>query len=282
MFNITYFAPDKLSDALDYLSEHKHARVLAGGTDLVVKWKKTGNPDMDLVDIRNIEKLKDIYASQSGLFVGCGATMVMVQSNDLVNEMFPILAEAASNIGSVQIRNMATIGGNSCNASPSADTVLPLIVYGAEAVIISKDVEKRCPLEKFFVGPGKTILKQGELLKGFFVPRPTKGTYAVFARGSRRVGMDLATVGVAIAICLAGNVIRSIRVALGAVAPIPLLINGLEEFIGAKISEDIIEEIASISAQQAIPITDVRGSKEYRKEMIYENVKKCFLEAQKK
>ena len=95
MFNITYFAPDKLSDALDYLSEHKKVRILAGGTDLIAKWKKIGHPDMDLLDIRNIENFKEISASENRLFIGAGATMDMVQYNDVIQEKFPILAKAA-------------------------------------------------------------------------------------------------------------------------------------------------------------------------------------------
>lgn len=279
MFNITYFAPDKLSDALDYLSEHKEVRILAGGTDLIAKWKKIGHPDMDLLDIRNIENFKEISASENRLFIGAGATMDMVQYNDVIQEKFPILAKAAGMVGSVQVRNMATIGGNSCNAAPSADTVLPLIVYDAEAVIVSKNAEKRCPLKKFFIGPGKTILQQGELLKGFSVPFHAKGSRAAFAKHSRRVGMDLATVGVAVDICLSGDTIVSAKVVLGAVGPIPIFVMGLEGFTGAKINDGVIREIALISADQAMPITDVRGSKEYRKDMVCENVKKCLLEA---
>ena len=282
MFNVTYFAPNNLSDALDYLSEHKDVRVLAGGTDLIAKWKKIGHPDMDLLDIRNIESFKEISQCENGLFIGAGVTMDTVQYSAVIVEQLPILAEAAGKVGSVQVRNMATIGGNICNAAPSADTVLPLIVYDAEAVIVSKNAEKRCPLKKFFVGPGKTILQQGELLKGVFVPYPAKESGAAFAKHSRRVGMDLATVGVAVDICLSDDTVGYVRVALGAVGPVPIFVKSLEKFTGAKIGDGVIEEIAVISADQAVPITDVRGSREYRKDMVYENVKKCLSEALKK
>lgn len=277
MFNVTYFAPNKLSDALDYLSEHKGARILAGGTDLIAKWKKIGHPDMELLDIRNIENFKEISASESGLFIGAGATMDMIQYNEVILGKFPVLAEAAGKVGSVQVRNMATIGGNSCNAAPSADTVLPLIAYGAEAVIVSKNAEKRCPLKKFFVGPGKTILQQGELLKGFYVPYPSEASGAAFAKHSRRVGMDLATVGVAVNLELKNDGgLEKLTVALGAVGPTPIVVDSFTACIGEKLSEDLILKISEEAASAASPITDVRGSREYRMDMITENIKACL------
>ncbi|KEJ93055.1 FAD binding domain-containing protein [Synergistes jonesii] len=277
MFNISYIAPDKQVDALNYLYEHKCARVLAGGTDLIAKWKKIGHPDMELLDIRNIEGFKEISAFEGWLFIGTAVTMDMVQYSDVIREKYPILAEAAGMVGSVQVRNMATIGGNSCNAAPSADTVLPLIVYDAEAVIVSKNAERRRPLKKFFLGPGKTILQQGELLKGFILPLPAPATYASFVKHSRRAGMDLATVGTAVKLSFEKGVIGDIKIALGAVGPVPIFIEALEQFIGLKLDGDAVERLARISEEQARPITDVRGSKEYRKDMVYEEVRSSLL-----
>jgi len=182
----------------------------------------------------------------------------------------------------VQVRNLATIGGNSCNAAPSADTVLPLIVYGAEAVIVSVSGERRCTLKDFFVGPGKTVMEPGEMLKGFVLPKPKPCTVASFAKHSRRAGMDLATVGVAVRICLkkGETVAEEISVALGAVGPVPVSVKGIEKFNGADLSSDnVLKEIAEYSFEQASPITDVRGSKDYRSKMIVQNVKDCICKA---
>ncbi|MBR4401876.1 MAG: FAD binding domain-containing protein [Synergistes sp.] len=279
MFNISYFAPAKLSEALEYLYEHKEAKVLAGGTDLIAKWKKIGHPDMELLDIRNIENFAEISEGKDGLFIGAGAKMAAVQYNSAVNEKFPILAWAASVVGSVQVRNLATIGGNICNAAPSADTVTPLIVYGAEAVIVSKKGERRCLVKDFFTGPGKTVLQSGELLKGFVLPYPEKGSKAAFSKHGRRIGMDLATVGVAVNACVDGGKIKDVKVALGAVGPTPIYVTGLEKFAGAMANEAAAEEIAALAEKQAKPITDVRGTEEYRKDMVYENVRKCLKKA---
>ena len=282
MNNIKYFLPKSLEEAVKYLSENSDAKVLAGGTDLVVKWKKTGCPDMHLMDIRSIDKFAEMNELSEGFFIGAGATIEQVESCEEIKANYPILSEAAGNVGSVQVRNLATIGGNSCNAAPSADTVLPLIVYGAEAVIVSSSGERRCTLKDFFVGPGKTVMEPGEMLKGFVLPKPKPCTTAAFAKHSRRAGMDLATVGVAVKVCLkkGEKSAEEISVALGAVGPVPVYVKGLEKFNGADLSSDnVLEEIAEFSIEQASPITDVRGSKDYRNKMIVQNVKDCIFKA---
>ena len=282
MNNIKYFSPKSLEVAVKYLSENSDAKVLAGGTDLVVKWKKTGCPDMHLMDIRSIDKFAEMHELSEGFFIGAGATIEEVESCEKIKTNYPILSEAARNVGSVQVRNLATIGGNSCNAAPSADTVLPLIVYGAEAVIVSVSGERKCALKDFFVGPGKTVMKPGEMLKGFVLPKPKCCTKASFAKHSRRAGMDLATVGVAVKICLkkGEKSAEEITVALGAVGPVPISVKGLEKFYGADLSsENVLKEIAEFSFEQASPITDVRGSKDYRSKMIVQNVKDCICKA---
>lgn len=282
MNNIKYFLPKTLEDAVKYLAENNDAKVLAGGTDLIVKWKKTGWPDMHLVDIRGIENFKEIKDIPEGMFIGAGASIEQVESCEKIKKEYPILSEAAGKVGSVQVRNLATIGGNSCNAAPSADTVLPMIVYGAEAVIVSVSGERRCPIKDFFTGPGKTVMGPGEMLKGFVLPKPKCCTKASFAKHSRRAGMDLATVGVAVKICLkkGEKSAEEITVALGAVGPVPISVKGLEKFYGKDLSSDkVLQEIAEFSFGQASPITDVRGSKDYRSKMIVQNVKDCICKA---
>lgn len=282
MNNIKYFLPKTIEEAVKYLTENSDAKILAGGTDLIVKWKKSGYPDMHLVDIRQIENFKEIVDDKEGFFIGAGATIEQVESSKSIKEVFPILSEAAGKVGSVQVRNLATIGGNSCNAAPSADTVLPMIVYEAEAVIVSELGERRCPIKDFFTGPGKTVMGPGEMLKGFVLPRPADGTTASFAKHSRRTGMDLATVGVAVKVCFKDAEKKSgdVTIALGAVGPVPIFVKGLEKFSGADLTLAAVrDEIAKYTCKQASPITDVRGTKEYRNEMIEHNIKDCIDKA---
>ncbi|MDL2264122.1 xanthine dehydrogenase family protein subunit M [Synergistaceae bacterium OttesenSCG-928-I11] len=275
MNNITYHAPKTIAEAVSLLSEVQEARILAGGTDLIAKWKKSHFFDMNLVDIRNIGELSVIEEREGRLFIGAGVTMDRVCENPAINEKFPILAEAASKVGSVQIRNLATIGGNSCNAAPSADTVLPLIAYGADVCIVSKSGERRCALKDFFKGPGKTALEKGEMLKGFSLPYPAHGTVGMFVKHSRRPGMDLATVGVATVVRLDAGKIAGIHVVLGAVGPVPIDVEGLDVFVGKEMGA-ASEKIAGVCTDAAKPITDVRGSKEYRSEMVRRSVALCL------
>lgn len=276
MHNISYHAPCKLSDAVSLLLELEGSRILAGGTDLIAKWKKSHFFDMTLVDIRNIPELSVIEEVEEGLFIGAGVTMDRVSEDERILSKFPILAEAASKVGSVQVRNLATIGGNTCNAAPSADTVLPLMVYGAEAVIAAKEGERRVALREFFIGPGKTVLKKGDVLKGFVIPNPPANSFAYFVKHSRRPGMDLATVGVAVLLVLESEKTADIKVILGAVGPTPIFVKGLDIFFGGKIDPDFVTRIAEHCANAASPITDVRGSKTYREAMIKRSVALCF------
>lgn len=281
MYNVKYFLPETVEDAVKYLADNSDAKVLAGGTDLIVKWKKAGCPDMHLVDIRGIEKIKEMKSLPEGMFIGAGATMEQVESCEMIKKDYPILAEAAGKVGSVQIRNLATIGGNSCNAAPSADTVLPMIVYGAEAVIVSESGKRSCSMKDFFTGPGKTVMGLGEMLKGFVLPKAKCNASASFAKHSRRAGMDLATVGVAVRVCFKdGRKVEDMAISLGAVGPVPVFVKGLDKFLGLDLSSaEVRERIARYSCEQASPITDVRGSKEYRSEMIEQNIKCCIEKA---
>ena len=278
MNNISYFAPGSLHEVLALLDSESDARILAGGTDIIVKWKKSNRPDMKLVDIGKIEELKVIDFLPGSVFIGAGVTMDHIADSGEIALAFPILAEAAGKVGSVQVRNRATIGGNCCNAAPSADTVLPLMVYGATAMIVSKHGEKECPVHKFFIAPGKTVLQKGEMLKGFVLPDAPQNSASFFIKHSRRAGMDLATVGVAVTVSVdQSRNISHIRGALGAVGPTPIMVEGLENFIGVNLhSENLNSRISGRSAQNASPITDVRGSKEYRNAMIIANTKICF------
>jgi CO/xanthine dehydrogenase FAD-binding subunit len=282
--NVVYFSPNTLQEALAMLGNQDEAKILAGGTDLIAKWKKSLRFDMKLVYIKKIPELRIINESGEGLFIGSAVTMDDINDSKIISQKFPILAEACGKVGSVQIRNMATIGGNCCNAAPSADTALPLMVYSANTVIASKSGERKCPIHEFFESPGKTILQKCELLKGFMIPYQSPGSYSFFVKHSRRAGMDLATVGVAMLLVIDEKKmkVKGIKVALGAVGPTPILVKGLEEAIGKTMDDEFISFISEQSTKEGSPITDVRGSKGYRERMIRENVTVCCKEIIKK
>ena len=270
MNNIRYHAPKTLTEAVKYLADNPDVKIIAGGTDLYVGWAKQGYKDMHLMDIRNIENFADVKEVGDSIFIGAGALMSDLQYSEVVLKNYPILSEAAGRVGSVQMRNMATVGGNSCNAAPSADTVTPLIVYAAEAVIVSAKGERKSELRNFFKGVGKTVLEQGEMLKGFLLPKPSPKSAAVFVKHSRRVAMDLATVSVSVNVVAdKNNNFKDVRIAMGVVSPTPVFVNEFDEFYGTPIDNyQTIKKMVEIAAAKTTPRTSLRGTKEYREEMI--------------
>ena len=270
MNNIRYHSPKTLVEAVQYLADNPDVKIIAGGTDLYAGWAKKGYKDMHLMDIRNIEKFADIKEEGNAIFIGAGALMSDLQYSEVILKNFPILSEAAGRVGSVQMRNMATVGGNSCNAAPSADTVTPLIVYAAEAVIVSTKGERKSELRNFFIRAGKTVLEPGEMLKGFLLPKPSLKSAAIFVKHSRRVAMDLATVSVSVNVTAdEHNNFKDVKIAMGVVSPIPVFVDEFSEFYGTPIDDDkTIEKMVEIAAAKTTPRTSLRGTKEYREDMI--------------
>lgn len=195
---------------------------------------------------------------------------------------FPIIPRAASSLGSPAIRNVATIGGNLCNAAPSADTAPALIGLSARAKIVSPDGERIVPLESFFTGPGTTVLGKGEMLVEIQVPLPETNTKATYLKHSYRGAIDLAIVGVAVVACFepGSKICRDIKVVLGAAAPTPMRVQQCEEILRSKeINEELISKGAEVAADEAYPrATSSRASIEYRKEMIKVFVRRAIRE----
>jgi len=261
-----YFAPESLSEALEILREHPGALVLAGGTDLLVQAKERNRPIQALVSLRRVPGLDSV--NQNGnLGVGAMLTAGQVAADPRIRQDYTALAIGAGLIGSVQIRNMATIGGNICNASPSADTAPGLLALGARAVLAGAQGERTLSMEEFFLGPGKTALEPGELLVRLQLPHPAERCGSFYLRHTPRAWMDLAFVGVAAAVQLGEEgEIRSVRLALGAVAPVPMRAFQAEERLTACLPEDaVVAEAVALAAAEARPIDDLRASAEYRR-----------------
>ena len=266
-----YLEPTSIEEAISILSEYGNkAKIIAGGTDLLVQIRsKTIRPEY-LVDISRIPKL-DYKEENDGLRIGALTTIRALEKSAELHQRYPVISQAAGQLGSVAVRNMGTLGGNLCNAAPSAETAPALIGLSARAKIVGPDGERVVPLENFFVGPGETVLKKGELLVEIQVPPMPPDTKAVYLKHAIRGSIDLAIVGVAAIVTLepGSNVCKDIKLVLGAVAPTPMRAHQAEEIIkGKKIDDALIDKCAQVASDESRPITDVRASDWYRKEMV--------------
>jgi carbon-monoxide dehydrogenase medium subunit len=280
-----YFAPQSLSDALAVFREQgEGGRALAGGTDLVVQVKEGGKiPDPAyLVSLRRVPELRGIEFSEGeGLRIGAAATMAEIIQSPLIQERYRILADGAGVVGSIQTMNVATVGGNICNAAPSADTAPPLLACEATAVIAGPEGERDVALEEFWLGPSETVLRPGELLRELRLPTPPTNTGGVYRRHTPRKQMDVAVVGVGVLLTLGSdNRIDRARIALGAVAPTPIRARQAEAALeGNSISEPLFGQAAKTAASKASPVSDIRGSAEFRRHVVRVMTKRCLREA---
>ena len=266
-----YLEPTTLGEAVSLLSKYNgKAKLIAGGTDLLLQIRAKSIAPEFVIDIGYIPGLDYIkYDTARGLSIGALTTIRAIELSDKIRQRYPILSDAAATLGSAAIRNVATIGGNLCNAAPSADNAPPLIGLSTKARIIGPGGERTVPLEDFFIGPGSTALKTGELLVEIQVPVPPPGTKGAYLKHSRSP-VDLAVIGVAVVIALESeDTCRNVRIVLGAVAPTPIRAKKAEAILkGKKIEPSLIEKVAQAASEDAQPITDVRSSAAYRTDMV--------------
>ncbi len=257
---------------MEALQAHRDALLLAGGTDALIGMKLRVETPGVVIDIKRIRGLDELrFDEKSGLAIGAAVTMRQIELAPLVGERYTALAQAAAVVGSVQIRNLATLAGNVCNAAPSADTAPGLIALGAKVRIAGPQGRRSMVVEKFMVGPGKTALEAGELVTGIQVPVPGRRTGSAYVRHTPRGAMDIAVVGVGAAVTLAPRTgaCEDLKIVLGAVAPTPLRAKRAERLLkGEKFSEELIEAVAAAAAEEARPISDVRASAEFRRHMV--------------
>ena len=269
MQRFDYLAPKNLKEAFEMMSDHPEAIPLAGGTDLLVQMKEGHRSVRALLSLKRIPEVHQ-FAQNGRLTFGSAVTVGQIAANQQIQLDYTALARGAGLIGSVQIRNMATVGGNLCNAAPSADTAPPLLVLGAQAVIASAQGERTIPLEAFFLGPGQTALQAGELLKEIVVPKPSALSGSFYVRHTPRARMDIAVVGVAAAVTLdKDGKIADGRLALGAVAPVPMRATQAEALLRGQVgTDDLLHEAGATAAREAQPIDDLRASAEYRRHLV--------------
>ena len=278
-----YFAPKTTEKAVSLLSQYgNRARVIAGGTDLLVGIKMGKIQPDYLVNITTIAGIDRLHASKNGFTIGAGCTFYQLENSSLVEGKYGALYEAARSVSSVQIKNMGTIGGNLCNASPASDTAPPLLVLGARANIQKPGAERQIPLEDFFVGPGEAALSEDEILTGVELPLLSSGTGSAFIKIGR-VGADLAKINVAVFIKRNRDSCKECRIALGSVAKTPLRTKKAEAMMkGEMFNDELVETVAQKASEEISPITDVRSTKEYRREVARLITKKALLKAWEK
>jgi carbon-monoxide dehydrogenase medium subunit len=267
MLAIRYEAPATVAEAVKLIHDDPGAKILAGGTDLLVQFHGGLRQPSAFVDVKRIPDLVDIAVDDAGLHLGAAVCAAAIAERSEVKRLWPGLAEAVHLIGSTQIQGRGTVGGNLCNASPAADTTCALIVNRATCVIAGPSGERLVPVEDFVVGPGKTVLGRGELLVAIRVPRPAPRTSDAYLRLIPRSEMDIAVAGAAVSIAVdRGGVCTAARVAIGAVAPTALLVPAAAQaLIGTKLDEPALDAAARAASAAARPIDDKRGTVAYRR-----------------
>ena len=270
----SYFAPASLDEALPLL-RGGDATILAGGTDLMpqtqagrVRFGRT------LVNVRRIAELDGIAGTADGIRIGALATITALMQSGLLRERAPVLVDACDHFASGQLRNAATIGGNICNASPAGDLLVPLLVLDAKVELASQPDGARqsrtVPLAEFFTGPGRTVRAPAELLVAVVLPAPPAGFVARFHKFGTRPALDISAVSLAIAGVRRNGVLDGVRVAFGAVAPTPIRAPRTEAMLaGRRLDAATIEAAAAVARDEVRPISDVRASDWYRREMIH-------------
>lgn len=276
MQRLKYLRPKSLSDVFAMLSDSPRTMILAGGTDVMVRLR-TSHRVNAVIDIKRTVGLSARIEAH-GDFVRIGAQVVMrdLIEDPFIRRSFPALVDAARVVGSVQIRNRATLVGNICNASPAADTALPLLVYQAIVNVVGPAGRRNVGMPDFFVGPGRNALQRGEIVESIDLPLPKCRTGASFGRITRRRGVDLATIN----LCCLVNAEGAARFAYGAVAPKPLLMSDDSGLIADPTGnrEMKADKIAEFIARTS-PISNVRGSREYRLAMLSEMSNRSLAQA---
>lgn len=269
MQELAYCAPLSLEEACRLLAEREGAVPLAGGTDVLVGLE-AGKVSVALaVDLSRLPGLDLIEETGTDVQIGALSSMTQLCRSAIVQEYYPALHAAASQMGCWQVRNRATLGGNLCNAAPSADAAPPLVAYSAVALIASETGRRDVPLEDFFTGPGATVLRKGEVLVGVRVPKPSSGFRSAYLRRALRKSMDIPVVNIAAGLTIADDLVRGPRIVLGAVAPTPIRARRAEQLLDGKaVDSSSFAEAAKLAAEEARPISDIRATLEYRRAMV--------------
>jgi aerobic carbon-monoxide dehydrogenase medium subunit len=268
-----FHEPLDLEDALELKQDlGENARLLAGGTDLLVHMKKKLVTTENLISLTKIKDLSLITQEENAIVIGACATMAMISSTPIIQEKFKALKAGCDNLGSHLIRNRATIGGNACNASPAGDTLCPLLVYDAVALLATRNSKREIPLTDFFTGPGKSCIAPDEILTGFRLPIPADNSDAHYIQLGKRKSSEINVVNVASFLELDPDTgkVTACRIALGSVAATPVRAPRAEAAIIGQLAEEASFFAAGEKARRedCLPIDDFRGTAAYRQAMV--------------
>lgn len=259
--------PHTIEEAMRWMTTYGgKARFMAGGTDLIVRMKMgRANPEV-IINLSKIPALRYLFIER-GLRIGALTTFRQIERNGTIQKDYTALHEAARAVTSTQIKTMGTLGGNLCHGSPAADSAPPLIAFGAKVRTVAEDKERTIPLKNFFTGPRQTVLDPEELMIEIYVPEPKANTGSAFLKLGR-VSADLAKVSVAVVMERDQDVCRDCKIVLGSVAEIPLRTKGAEILLkGKRFKEDLVEEVSLQVSEEIRPISDLRSTAWYRKEV---------------
>ena len=275
MHPFAYEAPSTIGDAVAVLEKHgDRARPIAGGTDVLVQ-ARANRWDLDaIVDVKNIQELTEINHYPDGsTSIGAATPCYQIYEDEMVRQKYPGIIDAVEMIGGIQIQSRASLGGNLCNSSPSADGICPLIAYNAVCHIAGPGGEgshRDVPVADFCTGPGSNVLARGEMLVSLVLPAPARNSGAAYVRFIPRNEMDIAVCGAGVGVSLndAGDTFEDAIVALAAVAPVPLVVpKAAAALIGKPVNDDTIAKAASAAKSAAKPIADMRGTIDQRKHL---------------
>jgi aerobic carbon-monoxide dehydrogenase medium subunit len=283
MKKFDYLRPTSVEEVCQVISESDdNVKVLAGGTDLLIRMKHKVLFPTKLISLRDVPGLSSIeFSADKGLTINSMVRLSAIENSPDICKNYPSIAESAATVGSLQVRNRATIGGNICNAAPSADLLPILMAYDATAVITNGSSERTISLDDFIVGPGKTILERGELLKSITIPAPSPSSFGKYLKAFRSA-LDLAVVGVGAVVEFdAGQTVcRKLKLILGAVGPTPIRALEAEKLAaGQELDDQLIEKISLMAAEEARPISDIRGTASYRKTLVSANTRRVLVAA---
>lgn len=266
-----YFQPKSVAACVELLKEYgSSAKLLAGGTDAVPRMKAKLWQPVAVIGLMDVPDIAEITMSDNGLTLGAMANLREISKASTLTKDYTVVQEACGHVSSMQVRNMATIGGNACNASPSADAIHGLLLHDAVAVIAGSDGMREVPLFEFFKGPGKTVLGDAELVVRFEIAKPLPHTGASYLKFAIRGDSDISIVGAGARLTMHDDgTVAQARITLASVAPTPLRCREAEELlVGQKPDDALLCQAADTCAKLAKPISDARATKEYRTEMV--------------
>ncbi len=283
--DFNFHQPGSVKEATALLAERGNAAPVAGGTDLLVEMKKGLRTHEDIISLSKIDELKIIREDKKNIYIGSCVTHSEVIASALIRKQIPALAEATSKIGSEQVRNTGTIGGNLCTAASCSDSAPVLMALNASIEVVDKESGRMIPLKEFFIFNKKTVLKKGELMTRIIIPKPVTGTKVCYEKFGLREAGSIAVVSVAAMVRFVNDICLDACIVIGAVAPVPKISDRAGRILkGSKVTDLVkdsskMAEVADAAVKDSIPIDDIRGGAQFRRDVLHVLTQRAILRA---